>query len=224
MVLISYSVTAMIFRNHNACRPGVKALLDPDNIVRNDYYLYKKSGEVLEFPVVYAPRKDEELNSVEFAKRIESDLRFDEILVGPYKLELVTMEDMGNLSQKLTFKVVDPYFFEIKLRKDKAVKDRIYGTLNLIKSVVLDGDAMIDPQRGNRIVVEGDSSLVTAVERFEMGSVSAYSENVRKSAEKFVAKWVESENVIMEGWEYVVEVDSEKHDTMCVMRVFARAC
>lgn len=47
----------MIFRNHNACRPGVKALLDPDNIVRNGYYLYKKSSEILEFPVVYAPRK-----------------------------------------------------------------------------------------------------------------------------------------------------------------------
>ncbi len=178
----------------------------------------------MEFPVVYAPRKDEELNPVEFAKQIESDLRSNEILVGPYKLELVMMEDMGNLSQKLTFKVIDPYFFEIRLRKDRAVKDRIYGKLNLIKSVILEGDAMIDPQRDNRIVVEGDSSLVTAVERFEMGSVSAYRENVRDSMRKFVAEWVENENLTMEGWEYVVEVDSEEHDTMCVVRVFARAC
>ena len=214
----------MIFRNHNACRDGIRTLLNPDTIIRNGYYVSSLSGEVLEFSVVYAPRNGETIDSIEFVKIIESDLRSDKILYNPYRLDLIKMEDIGNLSQKLVFKVIDPYFFDLKLRKDSHMKNYIHEKLSLIRSIVFSGDAMIDPQRNNRIVVEGDSVLVTAVQRISVGSVSACSKNVYESMRKFVAEWIENENLTMEGWEYVVEVDSEENDTVCVVRVFARAC
>lgn len=214
----------MPLRNHNACRNDIRLLFRSD-LIRSGYYVQTEDGKPLEFSVIYNPTEDETPSKSDFTAAITEDMVEDEVLTDKFfELECVGMTPyLEHVSYLLKFKVHSTNFIRILVKDNAPLKYRIIQKLSDIKACVLESNAMVIPQLGNKIIT-GDYDL-TFMERIELGCVfdKDNAEVLKNAVEtRIVREWMTEEKFEPEGWEYVVSVEGGSVETDYILKVYAR--